>query len=145
MTTAEAHAGGASAPSRVDITVYSKPACVQCHATTKALSKAGVPFNVVDISQDDEARDYVMGLGYLQAPVVVAGDSHWSGFRPEKVRDAVSAVKAAQGQSGQQAVLDATTTAPTPTRSSAAPAAVAASTPAAAVDTQERAPAGLER
>jgi len=40
---------------------------------------------VVDISQDDAARDYVMALGYLQAPVVVAGDDHWSGFRPGRI------------------------------------------------------------
>lgn len=33
------------------------------------------------------ARDYVMALGYLQAPVVVAGEEHWSGFRPERIKD----------------------------------------------------------
>jgi glutaredoxin-like protein NrdH len=27
----------------------------------------------------------VRGLGYLQAPVVVAGDTHWSGFRPDQI------------------------------------------------------------
>ncbi|WP_298445797.1 glutaredoxin domain-containing protein, partial [Gordonia sp. (in: high G+C Gram-positive bacteria)] len=53
------------------ITVYTKPACVQCNATYKALDKHGLEYDVVDISQDDEARDYVMALGYLQAPVVV--------------------------------------------------------------------------
>jgi glutaredoxin-like protein NrdH len=42
------------------ITVYSKPACVQCTATYRA-------------------------LGYLQAPVVVTDDDHWSGFRPDKI------------------------------------------------------------
>lgn len=68
------------------ITVYTKPACVQCNMTYKALDKAGLEYDVVDISQDDEARDYVMALGYLQAPVVVAGDDHWSGFRPERIK-----------------------------------------------------------
>lgn len=68
------------------ITVYTKPACVQCNMTYKALDKAGLEYEVVDISQDDEARDYVMALGYLQAPVVVAGDDHWSGFRPERIK-----------------------------------------------------------
>ncbi len=67
------------------ITVYSKPSCVQCTATKKALDKAGLVYEVVDISQDDAARDYVMALGYLQAPVVVAGDDHWSGFRPGRI------------------------------------------------------------
>ncbi|ONM49227.1 glutaredoxin-like protein NrdH [Nocardia donostiensis] len=68
------------------VTVYTKPACVQCNATYKALDKAGVEYQVVDISQNDEARDYVMALGYLQAPVVVAGDVHWSGFRPDRIK-----------------------------------------------------------
>ncbi len=48
------------------ITVYTKPACVQCNATYKALDKHGLSYEVVDISTDDEARDYVMALGYLQ-------------------------------------------------------------------------------
>ncbi|RAV31138.1 glutaredoxin-like protein NrdH [Corynebacterium heidelbergense] len=72
------------------ITVYTKPACVQCTATKKALDKAGLEYELVDISLDDEARDYVMALGHLQAPVVVAGESHWSGFRPDRIRGLVA-------------------------------------------------------
>ena len=68
------------------ITVYTKPACVQCNATYRALDKAGMDYTAVDISEDVEARDYVMALGYLQAPVVVAGDEHWSGFRPDRIK-----------------------------------------------------------
>ena len=70
----------------MSITVYTKPACVQCNATYRALDKAGIESSVVDISQDPEARDYVMALGYLQAPVVVAGEDHWSGFRPDRIK-----------------------------------------------------------
>jgi len=68
------------------ITVYTKPACVQCNATYKALDKSGVEYQKVDISVDSDAREYVMSLGYLQAPVVVAGDEHWSGFRPDRIK-----------------------------------------------------------
>lgn len=68
------------------ITVYTKPACVQCNATYKALDKQGLTYKVIDISTDDDARDYVMSLGYLQAPVVVAGDDHWSGFRLDRIK-----------------------------------------------------------
>ena len=69
------------------ITVYTKPACVQCNATYKALDKQGLDYQVVDISTDD-ARDYVMSLGYQQAPVVVIDDGQqsWSGFRPDRVK-----------------------------------------------------------
>lgn len=70
----------------MDITVYTKPACVQCNATYKALEKEGLEYSVVDISEDDDARDMVMALGYLQAPVVVAGDESWSGFRPDNIK-----------------------------------------------------------
>ena len=77
------------------ITVYTKPNCVQCYATYKALDKEGIAYHKVDISLDDDARDYVMALGYLQAPVVVAGNDHWSGFRPDRImaaaKQAVSA------------------------------------------------------
>jgi len=76
------------------VTVYTKPACVQCNATYKALDKLGVEYDVVDISLDAEARDYVMALGYLQAPVVVAGDDHWSGFRPDRIKALGAAVAA---------------------------------------------------
>jgi len=71
----------------MSITVYTKPSCGQCTATYRALDKLGLDYDVIDISTDDEARDYVMGLGHLQAPVVVAGDEHWSGFRPGRIKD----------------------------------------------------------
>ena len=70
----------------MNITVYTKPACVQCNATYKALEQQGVAFEKVDITLDAQARDYVMALGYLQAPVVVAGNEHWSGFRPDRIK-----------------------------------------------------------
>lgn len=73
------------------ITVYTKPACVQCNATYKALDKQGIEYNIVDITEDPAARDYVVGLGYLQAPVIVAGDTHWSGFRPDRIKALASA------------------------------------------------------
>ncbi|GEA86714.1 glutaredoxin-like protein NrdH [Cellulomonas sp. 179-A 4D5 NHS] len=70
----------------MSITVYTKPSCVQCNATYRALDKLGFEYEVVDISQDADARDYVMSLGHLQAPVVVAGGQHWSGYRPDQIK-----------------------------------------------------------
>lgn len=70
----------------MSITLYTKPACMQCNATKKALDRAGLEYTTVDISMDDAARDYVMALGYLQAPVVEVDGEHWSGFRPDRIR-----------------------------------------------------------
>lgn len=68
------------------VTIYTKPACQQCTATHRAFEKAGVLVESVDITQDPEARELVLALGYLQAPVVVAGNEHWSGFRPDRIK-----------------------------------------------------------
>ena len=52
----------------------------------RALTKAGIPFNEIDLTTDGDARDYVMSLGYLQAPVVYAGPTnHFAGFRPDRI------------------------------------------------------------
>ena len=67
------------------VTVYSKPSCVQCNATYRALDKAGITYSIVDISANDDALTYVKSLGHEQAPVVVAGADHWSGFRPDNI------------------------------------------------------------
>ena len=67
------------------ITVYSKPACVQCTATTRALDARGINYNIIDLTEDTEAMEMVVSLGYRQAPVVVAGESHWAGFRPDMI------------------------------------------------------------
>lgn len=67
------------------ITVYSKPACVQCTATTRALEARGLSFELVDLTQDDDAFSRVAELGYRQAPVVIAGEDHWAGFRPDLI------------------------------------------------------------
>ncbi|WP_225730987.1 MULTISPECIES: glutaredoxin-like protein NrdH [unclassified Nocardia] len=68
------------------ITVYSKPGCVQCNATCTALDRTGLEYEVIDITEVPAARELVLGLGYLQVPVVVAGEQRWAGFRPDRIR-----------------------------------------------------------
>lgn len=76
------------------VTVYSKPACVQCNATYRSLDKKGIAYEVEDISQDANALERVRALGYMQAPVVVTEDGdHWSGFRPDKLDELTSKVE----------------------------------------------------
>lgn len=68
------------------VTVYSKPSCPACMMTKKTLDKHRIAYETVDISQDKDAYDYVIGLGYKEAPVVVTDDDHWAGFRPERIK-----------------------------------------------------------
>lgn len=67
------------------ITVYTKPSCVQCNATYRALDAKGLDYETVDLSVDEDALETVKALGYMQAPVVITADDHWSGFRPDKI------------------------------------------------------------
>lgn len=73
------------------ITVYSKPMCVQCDATYRALDKQGLDYERIDVTQDAAALEFIKGLGYQQAPVVMAGDDHWSGYRPDRIKAAAAA------------------------------------------------------
>lgn len=68
------------------VTVLSKPSCVQCTATYRALDTKGVEYVIKDMSKDPKALALAKELGYLQAPVVIApsGES-WSGFRPDLI------------------------------------------------------------
>lgn len=69
----------------MDITVYSTPDCSKCAATKSTLDRKGIAYTAIDLSEDAEAMAFVKGLGYNAAPVVVAGDDHWSGFRMDKI------------------------------------------------------------
>ncbi len=72
------------------VTVYTKPACVQCNATYRALDSKGIEYEVLDLSVDENALAQVKELGYLQAPVVITDEGHWSGFRPDKINELAS-------------------------------------------------------
>ncbi|MFC9918597.1 MULTISPECIES: glutaredoxin-like protein NrdH [Agromyces] len=72
------------------VTVYTKPSCVQCNATYRALDSKGIEYEVLDLSQDETALAAVKELGYLQAPVVITDEGHWSGFRPDKIDELAS-------------------------------------------------------
>lgn len=69
------------------ITVYTAEDCVQCTATMHAMNKLGLDYVTVDMSADDEARDKVKALGFLQAPVVVAETDQFAGFRPDRIKN----------------------------------------------------------
>lgn len=45
----------------------------------------------IDVTQDPESLAFIKGLGYQQAPVVVAGEDHWSGFRPDRIKAVAAA------------------------------------------------------
>jgi glutaredoxin-like protein NrdH len=53
------------------------------------LDRQSLEYSVVDLSTDENALEMVKSLGYSSAPVVIAGDIHWSGFRLDKIKSIV--------------------------------------------------------
>jgi glutaredoxin-like protein NrdH len=66
-------------------TVYTKPNCVQCEQTKRYMEKNGIEYDTVDITEDQEAFEMVLGMGFKSAPVVITPTDSWSGFRPDKI------------------------------------------------------------
>lgn len=69
----------------MSVIVYSKPSCVQCNFTKRTLNKLGVEFEEVNITENEEGRERVAELGFVQVPVVDFNGEVFSGYRPEKL------------------------------------------------------------
>ena len=69
----------------MSIIIYTRNDCVQCHATKRAMESRGVAFEMVNIDQQPEAADTLRAQGFRQLPVVGAGETSWSGFRPDMI------------------------------------------------------------
>ena len=67
------------------VVLYTMPNCPQCYATKRYLDEDEIEYSMVDITKDEKAYELVSSLGYKEAPIVVNGEVHWSGFRPDKI------------------------------------------------------------
>ena len=67
------------------ITVYTKPACVQCEATKRMMDKLKIDYATVDVTVDTEAFEMLMEKGFKSAPVVMTDNDAWAGFNPDKI------------------------------------------------------------
>lgn len=55
------------------ITVYSKPNCPHCEQAKGYLTRNSIQFEVVDITQDATARDFVVSKGHKTVPQLYVG------------------------------------------------------------------------
>jgi glutaredoxin-like protein NrdH len=67
------------------VVVYTLPSCVQCDTTKRYLKRNLIEFDEIRLQDDPGAMETIKAMGYTQAPVVVAGDARWSGFRPDQL------------------------------------------------------------
>lgn len=69
----------------MSVTVYTTTNCVQCEQTKRVLTARGIEYDTIDLSENKEALEYVLSLGFSSAPVVITDDDMWSGFRIDKL------------------------------------------------------------
>ena len=67
------------------VTLFSTPNCMQCKMTAKQFEKRGIIFDSLNLENHPEILEQFKGLGYTSAPIVLAGDTSWSGFRLDKI------------------------------------------------------------
>ena len=77
------------------IKLYTKDNCFQCNMTKSVLDRENVEFELINISHDEEALNFVKNeLGFSSAPVVVAeGLEPFAGFQPDKLEKLVEKFK----------------------------------------------------
>ena len=63
----------------------SPPSPIRAIPICGSTSTKGIDYEILDLSEDPAALEHVKSLGYLQAPVVITDEDHWSGFRPDKI------------------------------------------------------------
>ncbi|QWS33034.1 glutaredoxin domain-containing protein [Curtobacterium aetherium] len=69
-----------------NVTIYSKPSCVQCTATYRALDGKGIAYTVADLEHEPvETIEQFKARGLMQAPIVITDTDEWAGFRPDKI------------------------------------------------------------
>lgn len=78
----------------LNVTVYTKDNCQQCAATERALSRIGVDYREIQITEANISL--LQEAGFTQAPVVMVSvgaelQEFWSGYRPDKIRQLANA------------------------------------------------------
>ena len=80
------------------VVVYSKPGCGSCVVTKRALDKARVLYETVDVSVDSAAREMLVERGFSAMPVVAPGEdvgSWFGGFQLARLREVIATEAAA--------------------------------------------------
>ena len=73
----------------MEITIYTKTGCYACEATKRAMDRAGLSYEVVDVTFNQPAREVLLSNGFLTVPVVEVLENesvrYWGGFRPDLI------------------------------------------------------------
>ena len=83
-------------PDTPTLTIYTTPNCPSCRLTRQALDRAGITYEVIDLSGRPDLVEQLRSEGLLQAPILDDGTSRSAGFRPDRIRAIVDAATPAR-------------------------------------------------
>lgn len=70
----------------MQITLWTKPNCVQCNQTKKEFDKRGIIYQVKRLDRSPKATQRFLEMGLMSAPIVETDDRRWSGFRLHRIQ-----------------------------------------------------------
>lgn len=74
----------------MQITVFVKQNCPACEATKKAMDRAGLSYEVDDVSNNPTLQQDLRECGFWTMPVIETFDGknlrYWEGFRPDLIK-----------------------------------------------------------
>ena len=85
------------------VTVFTNPNNPQCEATEQELSKLGVRYVAVDLTQNPSTFEQIKDAGFKQIPVVISPNSSWSGHRPDLIRQLAQSIAAVKHPDSRKA------------------------------------------
>jgi glutaredoxin-like protein NrdH len=77
----------------MSVILYTQPDCLPCKRVEKKLTEAGVEFELVDLTKDRVAADYVKRVLVARSTPVIEVDG-WQpiiGYQPDKVKEVIDA------------------------------------------------------
>ena len=79
-----------------DVTVWTKPNCVQCRMVKHRLTLAGVPFTERDLTAPEHEEDlrHFKSLGFGSAPITEHEATSFPGFVPAEIDRIIAAWRA---------------------------------------------------
>lgn len=74
----------------MEITIYTKRNCPACEATKKAMDRAGLDYEVIDVTNSPTRQQALRECGFRAMPVVEIANGEeyrsWEGFRPDLIK-----------------------------------------------------------
>ena len=72
--------------------LYTTPTCKYCDDAKELFEEMGVEYQVIDLTKNKEAIEYIKGLNITQVPVIEIDDEIIVGFERERLLELINKI-----------------------------------------------------